>query len=205
MLLTQRKVTFSILGFQSLACDETLKEADSRAAVYRITPEPGAPRLTVHSHEMGVFDGALKGPLSPKAPFLATVTEKPSSPKQFYAFAPGVLAIPDDAMHDEALYYCCTLSCEMLGIKTEHGYFVGLNPDFVWGNDPRALDQMSDADWLSSFPDTGCPNIIRIGLEPTDLFCTRGVGKVEGDDFMFIYEQGGYRGLRFELVWQERG
>jgi hypothetical protein len=63
---------------------------------------------------------------------------------------------------------------------------------------------MSDADWLSSFPDTGCPNIIRIGLEPTDLFCTRGVGGVEGDDFMFIYEQGGYRGLQFELVWQER-
>jgi hypothetical protein len=63
---------------------------------------------------------------------------------------------------------------------------------------------MSDAQWRASFSDTGTPNIVRIGRQPTDLFCISGVGPEE-DQFKSIYEAAMYQGLVFELVWQDPG
>jgi hypothetical protein len=173
-----------------------------RAAIYRITPHPAAPRLQILSHDMGVFDGTLKGPLCPRAPFRGAVTVPPS-PTQFYTLAPGVLAISEAAWQDEDMYYCCFESGESLAITTEHGDFVGINVGPVWNSSSaRGVGMMSDAEWRTAFPDTGTPNVVRVGLQPTDLFCISGVGP-EGNQFKYIYERAGYFGLVFELAWQD--
>jgi hypothetical protein len=178
--------------------------ASPGAAVYRITPDPAAPSLRILSHDMGIFDGTLKAPLSPRAAFRGALTAPPS-PTQFYTLAPGILAISEDAWRDKDMYYCCFESGESLAITTEHGYFAGINVGPVWNaSNARDVGTMSDAEWRASFPDTGIPNIVRIGRQPTDLFCISGVSP-EGDQFKRNYEREGYHGLVFELVWQDRG
>ena len=80
-----------------------------------------------------------------------------------------------------------------------------INVGPVWNaSNTRDVETMSDAEWRASFPDTGVPNIVRVGRRPTDLFCISGVGP-EGDQFKSNYETAGYRGLVFELVWQDPG
>jgi hypothetical protein len=175
-----------------------------RAAIYRITPDPAAPTLRILSHDMGIFDGTLKAPLSPRAAFRGAITAPPS-PTQFYTLAPGVLVISEDAWHDQDLYHCCFESGESLAIATEHGNFAGINVGPVWNSlCTRDVGIMSDAEWRECFPDTGTPNIVRIGRQPTDLFCIGGVGP-EGDQFKRVYEAAGCRGLVFERVWQDTG
>ena len=82
--------------------------ASPRAAVYRITPHPAAPSLRILSHDMGIFDGTQKAPLSPRAPFRGAITAPPSA-TQFYALAPGVLAISEAA--------CSSLSGRIPALK----------------------------------------------------------------------------------------
>jgi len=175
-----------------------------KVAVYRIIPDPAAPVLRIVSHDMGIFDGSRKAPLSPRAPFRGSVTVPPIQATQFYTLAPGILAIPEAAWQDDDMYYCCAESGELLAIDTEHGTFRGINVDTVWATSPLDIAVMDDPDWRASVPDTGCPNLVRIGLRSTDLFCTCGVG-VEGDQFKFIYDRSPYRGLVFELVWRDPG
>jgi hypothetical protein len=176
----------------------------SRAAIYRITPDPAAPSLRILSHDMGIFDGTPTAPLSPRAASRGTITAPPS-PTQFQTLAPGILATSEDAWQDQNRYYCCVESGESLAITTEHGHIAGINVGPVWNaSDTRDVGTMSDAQWRASFSDTGTPNIVRIGRQPTDLFCISGVGPEE-DQFKSIYEAAMYQGLVFELVWQDPG
>lgn len=144
---------------------------------------------------MGVFDGADKSILSPKAAFVGAVSQPPHNAKQFYAVVPpGAFAVSAGAWAEpNAMYYCCTMSGELLAVKTQHGYFQVINvlttvPRPSSGDAPCVVDEFYAP-------------IFRIdGRDPTQLYCIEGLG--DADQFKLIYDELGFRGLVFERVWQ---
>jgi hypothetical protein len=170
-------------------------------AVYRIHVDPKAPSLTVTSHDLGVFDGRRKSPLSPKKSFVGTVAKKPASNKQFYSLSPrreGVFVIPEDAWEEsDEMYYCCEMGTELLSVTTKAADFRAINPVESM-KPPKKGDAPVPVDDSFDYP------IFRItGRDPTHLFCMSGVAVAE-DEFKYIYDTQGFRGLIFEEIWRKK-
>lgn len=117
-----------------------------------------------------------------------TVSEPPTSGKQFYAMAPhvpGVLVLPELAWAEaEEMYYCCSMCGELLAVMTPHGDFraaLFLGP----------IAGMFRVVWTSS---------THRGGDPTQLYCIEGIG--DRDQFKLIYDELGFRGpgIRADLA-----
>jgi hypothetical protein len=164
--------------------------------VLRISVAPSAPKLSLDPDvalRCGPFDGTSKAALFPDEMLSAKVEDPAVGERQFVSMAPGVLVLSEKAWAGaNDMYYCCTMSGELLAIKTQHGHFQAINPvDPV----PQATGGDAPCD-VSQF----YAPIFRIaGRDPTHLFCVEGLG---ADQFKLIYEELGFTGLVFEEIWR---
>ena len=167
--------------------------------IYKIVTAPDAPRLrladpSLYGAPFMRFDGEEKGRYSPRKAF-PVVAEPCDQVRQFYNFAPGVLAGPVAGLSDchDMLY--ATDGTERLSLLASDRPFTAVNPTELLSAPPRGTAPCS--------VDRFYAPVFRIrGRDPVELFCVSGFD-VPLDEFKHVYDLHGFAGLVFEEVWRD--
>ena len=173
-----------------------------KVTVYRINLAPDAPKVLLPESEpytkgLQELRGQNIVPLLPsggKEWFKGKLSSY-GGWNQIYAIAPGGFAVSEESWdHSMSMYYLLEYGdTEIPPIVAEECSLRIVNP----------LQILPPARHDGEFCDlTHSTRLFRIaGQPPTDLFCLEGT-EVPGDEFKYIYDEAGFKGLEFEAVWQ---